>query len=52
LVRAGDIGTILRFDVESLRSGIPNEFRDRLVERVHKATEVLADRREGTVMAA
>jgi hypothetical protein len=36
------VGTILRFDVESLRSGIPNDFRDRLVERVHKATEVLA----------
>lgn len=36
------IGTIARFDVESLRSGIPNDFRDRLVERVREAVAKLA----------
>ena len=35
------VGTILRFDVESLRSGIPSDFRDRLIDRVREAATVL-----------
>jgi hypothetical protein len=35
------IGSILRFDVETLRSGLPTEYRDRLLERVKEATEKL-----------
>jgi hypothetical protein len=36
------IGTILRFDVEVLRSGISREIRDHLLDRVHRAAEKLA----------
>lgn len=35
------MGAIMRFDVETLRSGIPADFRDRLVERVHEAAAKL-----------
>lgn len=35
------VGTILRFDIESLRSGVPSEFRSRLLERVREAAEKL-----------
>jgi hypothetical protein len=35
------LGTILRFDVEALRSGISREVRDRLVDRVRQAEEQL-----------
>ena len=36
------VGAIIRFDVDALRSGLPTEYRDRLVERVQKAVEQLA----------
>ncbi len=36
------IGTILRFNIEELRAGIPTEFRDRLSERVAQAIDHLA----------
>lgn len=35
------LGTILRFEVESLRSGLTREERDRLVERVNEVLEKL-----------
>lgn len=35
------VGAILRFDVETLRSGLPTEYRDRLVERVKEAVAKL-----------
>jgi hypothetical protein len=35
------VGSILRFDVETLRSGLPTEYRDRLLARVKEATERL-----------
>jgi hypothetical protein len=31
------LGQIARFDVETLRSGIPGDFRDKLVQRVRDA---------------
>jgi hypothetical protein len=36
------VGAIIRFDVDGLRSGLPTEYRDRLVDRVQKAVEQLA----------
>jgi hypothetical protein len=35
------VGSILRFDVEALRSGLPTEYRDRLLARVKEAAEQL-----------
>jgi hypothetical protein len=35
------VGSILRFNVEMLRSGLPTEYRDRLLARVKEAAEKL-----------
>jgi hypothetical protein len=35
------VGSILRFDVETLRSGLPTDYRDRLLARVKGAAEKL-----------
>jgi hypothetical protein len=35
------VGSILRFDVETLRSGLPTEYRNRLLGRVKEAAEKL-----------
>jgi hypothetical protein len=35
------VGSILRFDVETLRSGLPTDYRDRLLARVKEAAEKL-----------
>jgi hypothetical protein len=35
------VGSILRFDVEALRSGLPTEYRDRLLARVKEAADRL-----------
>jgi len=35
------VGSILRFDIETLRSGLPTEYRDRLLDRVKEAAEKL-----------
>jgi hypothetical protein len=35
------VGSILRFDIETLRSGLPTEYRDRLLARVKEAAEKL-----------
>jgi len=37
------VGTIGRFEVETLRSGIPADFREKLAERVREAAQKLAD---------
>jgi hypothetical protein len=42
----GALGTILRFDVETLRSGLANEERERLAARVSDAIDKLSAARE------
>jgi hypothetical protein len=42
----GALGTILRFEIESLRSGLTHEERDRLAARVREAIEKLSAARE------
>jgi hypothetical protein len=36
------VGSIMRFDIETLRSGLPREYRDRLLGRVKEAAEKLS----------